>query len=122
MSENNVKGLMDVTMEKLKATADANTVIGTPITVGKITLIPVSKITFGIAAGGSDFSNSQSQPSFGGGSGAGVCVTPVAFLAVEGENVRVLPISAETTAFERAVASAPEIIDKLKNTFKDKSE
>ena len=55
MSENNIKGIMDTTMDKLRAMVDADTIIGTPITVGNITLLPVSKVAFGLATGGSDF-------------------------------------------------------------------
>ena len=59
MSENNLKGIMDVSMEKLRALVDADTVIGTPIVLGEVTLIPVSKVAFGLATGGSDFPNKR---------------------------------------------------------------
>ena len=117
MSENSIKNIVDVTMEKLRASVDADTVVGKPVTVGEMTLIPVSKIAFGMASGGSDFATKENGVSFGGGAGAGVSVTPVAFLAVCKETVRVLPISEETTVLDRAIAAAPELLDKVKETF-----
>ena len=86
MSENKIKGMLDVTMEKMRALADADTVIGTPVMAGDVTLIPVSKVSFGLATGGSDFNTKSANPMFAGGGGAGVSVTPVAFIAVSGEN------------------------------------
>ena len=63
MSENNIKGIMDTTMDKLHAMVNADTIVGTPITAGNITLFPVSKVSFGLATGGSDFpSKTQSGP------------------------------------------------------------
>ena len=62
MSENSIKSIMDVTMDKLRAMVDANTIIGDPIVVDGVTLIPVSKVSFGLATGGSDFpSKTQSR-------------------------------------------------------------
>lgn len=117
MSENNIKNILEITMEKLKATVNADLVIGESIVVGNNTLIPVSKVAFGLAAGGTDIPNKNNMQSFGGGTSAGVSVTPVAFLAVNGDNVRVLPISLQTTTLDRAIAAAPELIDKVKQTF-----
>ncbi len=121
MSEHNIKGIMDTTMDKLRAMVDADTIIGTPLTVGDITLIPVSKAAFGLATGGSDFPSKNQSELFGGGGGAGVSITPVAFLAVSGESVRVLPIYNELNTVDKAINMAPELIDKVKGLFsKDK--
>ena len=80
MSENGVKGVLETTMEKIRSMVDAQTVIGDPIVMESITLIPVSKVTFGVASGGSDFKTKTSNsPMFGGGGGAGVSISPVAF-------------------------------------------
>lgn len=116
MSEK-IGNILDVTMEKLRALVDANTVVGTPIQVGEITLIPVSKISFGLASGGSDLPSKSGQPVFGGGGGAGVSVVPVAFLCVSGTTVRTLPITADSNTIDRAIAAAPELMDKVKETF-----
>lgn len=117
MSETPLKGILDVSMDKLRTMVDADTVIGTPITLGKVTLIPVSKVAFGLATGGSDFSTKLNGPVFGGGSGAGVTVTPVAFISVSDENVRILPVTTESTIADRIIAAAPEIIEKIKDTL-----
>ncbi len=117
MSENNIKGMLDVTMEKLRTLVDADTVIGTPMTVGEMTLVPVSKVSFGLATGGSDFPSKSQTPMFGGGGGAGVSITPIAFIAVHGESVRLLPVYSDATAVDKALNMAPELIDKVKNIF-----
>lgn len=121
MGENNIKGIMDTTMDKLHSMVDANTIIGTPLTVGDITLIPVSKVSFGLATGGSDFPSKNQSELFGGGGGAGVSITPVAFIAVNGENVHMMPIYNELGTIDKAINMAPELVDKVKSLFsKDK--
>ncbi len=121
MSENNIKGIMDTTMDKLHAMVNADTIVGTPLKVGDITLFPVSKVAFGLATGGSDFPSKSQQGLFGGGGGAGVTITPVSFVAVSGESIRVLPITSEVTSLDKAITMAPELIDKVKSLF-DKKE
>lgn len=118
MNENNITEIMNVTMDKLRAMVDADTIIGTPITVDKLTLIPVSKVAFGLATGGSDFPTKNQQPVFGGGGGAGVTVSPIAFIAVMDGNVRMLPVNNESTTVDKAIAMAPELLDKVKQLFK----
>lgn len=122
MSDNNLSNLMEVATDKLRAMVDADTVIGTPLTVGKITLIPISKISFGLATGGSDFPTKASGTVFGGGGGAGMTVTPVAFIAVNGESVHMMPVYNEMGTVDKAINMAPELIDKVKGLFgkKDK--
>lgn len=115
-----IKGVMDTTMDKLKAMVDADVITGSPKVFGDITLIPVSKVTFGLATGGSDFPTKQGKELFGGGGGAGVSVTPIAFIVISGDNVRMMPIYNELTTIEKAVSMAPEIIDKAKDFFNKK--
>lgn len=124
MGENNLSNLMEIATEKLRAMVDADTIIGTPLNVGKITLIPVSKISFGLATGGSDFPTKNSGTVFGGGGGAGMTVSPVAFIAVNGDNVHMLPVYNEMGTMDKAINMAPELIDKVKSLFsrnKDKN-
>lgn len=121
MSESNIKGIMDVTMEKLRAMVDADVITGTPIEVNGITLIPVSKVSFGLATGGSDFPSKTQSGLFGGGGGAGVTVSPIAFIAVSDGKVKMLPVYNELSGVEKAVSAAPEIIDKAKELFTKKS-
>lgn len=123
MSENNIKSIMDTTMDKLHAMVDADTIIGKPIVLGEVTLLPVSKVSFGLAGGGSDFPNKHQQQIFGGGSGAGVTITPVAFIAVSGTNVKMMPIYNEMNTVDKAINMAPELLDKVKELFtKDKKD
>ena len=118
MSENSIKNSMDVTMDKLRAMVDANTIIGDPIVVDGVTLIPVSKVSFGLATGGSDFPSKTQSGLFGGGGGAGVTVSPVAFIAVSDGNVRMMPVYNELSSFDKAMAMAPDVLERAKELFK----
>ena len=122
MSENNIKGIMDVTMDKLRAMVDANIITGEPVVVGDVTLIPVSRVSFGLATGGSDFPTKTNGQLFGGGGGAGVTVVPVAFIAVKGDDVKMMPVYNDLTTVEKAISMAPEIIDKAKEIFSKKDQ
>ena len=121
MSDNKIQAILDTTMDKLKAIVNADVITGDPIVVDGLTLIPVSKVAYGIATGGSDFATKNQQGLFGGGSGAGVTVSPIAFMVIKDGNVKMVPIYNELTTLEKAVTMAPEIIDKAKEIFsKDK--
>lgn len=122
MSENNIKSVMDTTMDKLRTMVDADTIIGTPIVVGNITLLPVSRVSFGLATGGSDFPSKNNQELFGGGGGAGVTVNPVAFICINGDNVHMMPVYSEMSTVDKAINMAPELIDKVKSLFDKKTE
>ena len=114
------------TMEKIHTLVDANTVVGDPITTPDgVTIIPVSKVNFGYAGGGSDYTtkNSGSQNPFGGGTGASVSISPVAFLIVKGDNVRLLPISEPATnSVERLVEMLPGLIDQVSGLLPKKKD
>jgi len=96
---------------------DANTIVGEPITTPDgMMLIPVSKVTFGFVGGGTDFSQKQEKSGYGGGTGAGVTVAPVAFLAVMGESVEMIYISPPTppsSTVDRIIDAVPDMIDKI---------
>lgn len=114
----NLPNMLDSTIAKLREMVNANTVVGEPITTGDgITIIPVSKISIGFGGGGSDFVSknlNQHENPFGGGLGAGVKVTPVAFLVINQGNVRMIPVAtpANTTA-DRIVEMVPDTLDKI---------
>ena len=116
--ENKIGDLLNSTMQKIREMVDANTVIGTPIQAGEVTIVPISRISVGFASGGSEFSTKHQKPdgqnSFGGGGGASVKVTPVSFLIVKGDSVRLMPVDppASSTA-DRVVELVPEIIDRI---------
>jgi len=116
MAEHPIEGLMGVTMEKIHEMVDSNTIIGNPITTEDgTTILPVSRVTFGFASGGSDFTgkNNVNKDLFGGGSGAGVSVAPVAFLVIKNGNVRTIQLSSPNNALDRALTMLPELVDKL---------
>ncbi|MBR4123200.1 MAG: sporulation protein YtfJ [Clostridia bacterium] len=118
MSENNIKGILDVTMEKLRGMINADIITGAPVVVDGITLIPVSRVSYGLATGGSDFPSKTGKELFGGGGGAGVTVVPVAFVTIKDGNVKMLPIYNDLTTVEKAISMAPELVDKAKELFK----
>ena len=120
MSDHPINGLMNTTMDKIKEMVDVNTIIGDPITSPDGTIIiPVSKVSYGFASGGSDFpTKNQNKDCFGGGSGAGVTIQPVAFLTVYKGNVNLLPVEKYDGAADRVVGMVPELVDKVTGLFK----
>ena len=114
MAEHPINGLMGVTMDKIRELVNSDTIIGEPVSLPDgTTILPVSKVTFGVATGGSDFAAKQSKELFGGGSGAGVTVAPVAFLVVKDGNVRTIQLADPNNSLERALTMLPELVDKL---------
>lgn len=115
-----INGLMNTTMQKIKEMVDVNTIIGDPITSPDGTVvIPVSKISYGFASGGTDLpTKKESKDCFGGGSGAGVTIQPVAFLAICNGNVQLLPIEKYDGATDRVVGIVPDLVDKVTALFK----
>ena len=116
---NSLTELMEASMSKIRDMVDSNTIIGEPIqTPDGVTLIPVSRLSFGFGCGGGDYG--KQAPKFGGASTAGVKVEPVAFLVVKDGVTRVLPVGvpAVTTA-ARMVEMVPEIMDRVEH-FIDK--
>ena len=113
----NLPNMLENTIAKIREMVDSNSVVGEPIVTGDVTIIPISKISIGLGGGGSDYvsknTNNQENP-FGGGVGAGVKVTPVAFLVIKDGSVRMLPVAqpANTTA-DRIVEMIPDTLDKI---------
>lgn len=121
-----IQGLMDTTMEKIRQMVDVNTIVGTPITTPDgTTIVPVSKVSYGFASGGSDIpsKNAVNKQVFGGGTGAGVSITPIAFIAVHEGQVQLLSIDGNPAAADKVIAAVPQLIDKITELFKkDKKE
>jgi sporulation protein YtfJ len=116
MSEK-LPNMLDSTIEKIKNMVSVNSVVGEPIVAGDVTIIPVSRVSIGFGGGGSDFVNKHNnggENPFGGGVGAGVKVSPVAFLIVKDGTVRVLPVAAPAnTTADRLVEMVPDTLDKI---------
>ena len=123
----NLPNMLENTIAKLRQMVDSNSVVGDPIvTADGVTIIPISKISIGFGGGGSDFVsknvNHQENP-FGGGVGAGVKVTPVAFLIVKDGSVRMLPVAAPAnTTADRLVEMVPDTLDKIANFIDTRTE
>ena len=126
MGREPLDSLVDKTMVKIKEMVDVNTVVGKPIAVNSdVTVIPISKFVYGFATGGSEFSSKKENKDnlFGGGSGAGVTVTPVAFLIINKEDVKVIGVesNASATTIDKAIDVLPSVLDKIKTIFKKNS-
>lgn len=118
MADHPIRGMMDTTLQRIREMVDASTVIGDPILSGEVTIIPVSKISYGFASGGSDLPSKQTGDFFGGGGGAGVTVSPVAFIVINGADVQLLQITDKDNTANKIVDAMPDLIDKLRDTFR----
>jgi len=117
--EHPIQGLMDTAMKNIKSMVEVNTIIGDPVTTpdGSV-IIPISTVSFGFGAGGSDFapkSATMQNPDslFGGGCGGGANVKPVAFLVMSGGNVRLLPVGQSNSPVDKIIDLMPEMVDKM---------
>ncbi len=123
MSEHPITELMSSTIEKLRELANSETVVGNPIKVSENTvIIPVSKLSLGFASGGSDFPSKNPKDLFGGGGGAGVTVTPKAFLVVENGNVRLLQLAKDGESIDRLCNMIPDAINQISSLIKKDKE
>ncbi len=128
MSDHPIQGLMKTAMENLKQMIDVNTIVGDPVeTPDGSVILTVSKVGFGFAAGGSEFNASNgdsgsegSSPKlpFGGGSGGGVSITPIAFLIVSSTGVKMLHLDESTHLYEKILEAAPQTVEKIQGMFK----
>lgn len=115
----NAVSLLSDTLSKVKDMIDVNTMIGEPIyTESGLTIVPVSKVTYGFASGGSDFPSKGDQQLFGGAGGAGVTLTPVAFLIIQNGNITIKHVDTFDNAAERAVNLVPDMVDKVTGLVK----
>ena len=134
MSEHPIEGLMLTAMNSIQDMVDVNTIIGEPIeTSNNMVIIPISKVGFGFAAGGSEFKGEtldeytkkekeeaiQYRLPFGGGAGAGVSISPVAFLVVSPNNVKLLPVN-HSSALDKLIDYVPDLMEKV-NCYLNKS-
>ena len=111
MKEQSAAGILETTIEKVKNLVSVSTIIGDPMQIEGMPIIPVSKVTYGFASGGSDFPSKSNQEIFGGGGGAGVTITPVAFLVLSDGEGTLKHITAFDNAAERVVTLVPARLD-----------
>lgn len=117
-NNSNIGNLMDVTMNKMKDMVDVDTVVGTPVTTPDgVTIIPMSRVSYAFASGGSDFRvKEHSNLGFGGGNGAGVKIDPIGFLVIKDGNVRMMSIMPPAnTTVDRVIEKVPEVIDMVED-------
>lgn len=121
--KNPLSELMHSAMEKVREMVDTNTIVGQPITTPDgVTLIPISKVSFGFGSGGGDYGKVQPR-GFGGGAGGGVKIDPVAFLVVKDGMTRVLPVAVPpVSTVDRIVEMTPDLMDKVEKYFDKKKE
>ena len=134
MSEHPIEGLMTTAMSSIREMVDVDTIIGDPIkATNNIVIIPISKVSFGFAAGGSEFKGEtaseyskkdkdeeiQYKLPFGGGSGAGVSINPIAFLVIQDKNVKLLPVS-HTSSLDKLIDYVPDLIEKANKIISKK--
>lgn len=100
-------------LQNLRSLVDVNTIIGDPITTPEgVVIIPISKVSFGYASGGTDLPTNRPEL-FGGASGGGVTIQPLAFLVVNGQDVQLLQMQTADNTADRIVNAAPGVLDKL---------
>ncbi len=120
MAEHPINNLMQTTLEKIKELVDASTVVGDPIQCGTATIIPVSKISYGFASGGSDLPAKKEGEFFGGGGGAGATVAPVGFIVITENEVKLLQVDEHRDSAGKLIDMAPGLIDKVRDCFAKK--
>ncbi len=114
MNNQTAAGILSTTIEKVRQLVDVSTIVGEPVILSdEVTVIPVSKVTYGFASGGSDFPSKNNNQLFGGGGGAGITINPVAFLVLKNGEVTLKHITSNDNAAERIVNMVPEVIDKV---------
>ncbi len=125
MENHPIDGMLGITMEKIKEMVDVDSVIGKPITTPDgTTVIPVSKVSYGFASGGSDIP-AKSQPGkelFGGGAGAGITITPIAFLSVAKGDAKLIQVEPFGGSADRIIQMVPDVVDKISGAFSKKKE
>ena len=120
-----LENMMNSSIQKIKEMVKADTIIGDPISTSDgTTIIPVSKISYGYASGGSDFASNKTpeKDMFGGGNGIGVSIVPIAFLVISDGDVKLLQIQSFDGAVDRIIGMAPNIIDKISSMIKKRKE
>ncbi len=129
MAEHPIQGMMDTAMSNIKSMIDVNTIVGDPVTTPDGTvIIPISTVSFGFGAGGSEFKGAketpadEANPMFGGGCGGGASVKPVAFMIVGNGTIKLLPATPNATSADKLASLIPEIFDKANDMISSVAE
>lgn len=121
--DNKVQDLMGASIDKIRQMVDVSTVIGDPMTLPDGTiLIPVSRVSYGFATGGSDLPTKGTQELFGGGGGAGINITPIGFIVSSNGNVRVLPMVSQPDTLNQVANMIPEVFHTVKDAIAEKKQ
>ncbi len=116
-----ISELLGVSMEKLREMTDVDSIIGDPIKIDDgTTVIPISKVSYGFASGGSDLPSKSGKDLFGGGAGAGVSIKPEGFLVVSNGNAKMVSMNTASDPISSALNTVPEVIDKVADFIKKK--
>lgn len=116
-----VKDLVSTAIGQIHELSDADTIIGDPIKIdGNITIIPVSKVSYGFAAGGSDLPSKNEKEIFGGGSGGGVSIQPLAFIVVSNGDVKLLELGSGNSPTNAIINAVPDLFTKIQSMFSKK--
>lgn len=111
---NRIEEVLNGALDGIKNMVNADTIIGTPMEVaGGVTLIPISKVSFGFASGGSSFGKTPNKDNFGGGAGGGVKITPIAFIVSSKDGVNILSVSESPDAYDKIINLVPGAVDKI---------
>ena len=122
-SNNNrpISELMGITMEKIKEMVDINSIIGDPITLDDgTTIIPISKVSYGFASGGSDLPSKSDKNLFGGGAGAGISIKPEGFLVISYGNAKMVSVNSGSDPVSSAINAIPDVFNKVSDIVKKK--
>lgn len=134
MSDHPIEGLMQTTMESIKEMVDVNTIVGDPVeSPDGLVIIPISRVSFGFASGGGEYSGGKKNDSesegeeggsgklpFAGGSGAGVSVQPVAFIVVGNDQIKLLPVDQGSNIINNIIDTIPKFANGVQNLMKSK--
>ncbi|MBO5360248.1 MAG: sporulation protein YtfJ [Clostridia bacterium] len=112
MKDQSASGILGTAIDKIRDLVDVSTIVGEPVFSAEgITIIPVSKVTYGFASGGSDFPSKSNAELFGGGGGAGITITPVAFVVINNGNVTIKSVPSADNPADKIISMVPEVVD-----------
>lgn len=122
---NRIEDLLSSALEKIKQTIDTSTVVGDPIMIGENLVVPITKITMGVVAGGGEYPSTDKQVKkigaypFAGGTGTGVSIQPIGFLCAEKDKIHLLKVDA-LSPLEKFIENMPKLAISIAEAIKEK--